>query len=121
MAIHKGVTGFEEKRLHDLDQKPQAHKERRPDPSTAVTLHALSVAASVRPTSVFSPTASKTPLSLEMDYHDQTKQTKSKYIIQKNLRTQNSDFECHCFLLQIGNCFTSITTIVCFGMKWAQS
>ena len=78
MAIHKGVTGFEEKRLHDLDQKPQAHKERRPDPSTAVTLHALSVAASVRPTSVFSPTASKTPLSLEMDYHDQTKQTKSK-------------------------------------------
>ena len=37
MAIHKGVQGFKEKRLNDLDQKRQARKERRPDPSTVVT------------------------------------------------------------------------------------
>ncbi|KAK2557312.1 RNA polymerase II subunit A C-terminal domain phosphatase SSU72 [Acropora cervicornis] len=36
MTIHKGIQSFEEKWLHDLDQKHQACKKRRPDPSTAV-------------------------------------------------------------------------------------
>lgn len=49
IAIHKGVQGFEEKRLHDLAQKRQARKERRPDPATA-TACPPSVVTSVRPT-----------------------------------------------------------------------
>lgn len=36
MTIHKGIQSFEEKWLHDLDQKHQACKKRRLDPSTAV-------------------------------------------------------------------------------------
>ena len=46
MAIHKDVTGLEEKRLHDLDQKRQARKETRP---TQVLLsHALICASNFR-------------------------------------------------------------------------
>jgi hypothetical protein len=36
LAVHKGVQIFEERRLQDLDQKRQARKERRPDPTSAV-------------------------------------------------------------------------------------
>ena len=46
MTMHKGIQSFEEKWLHDLDQKHQACKKR-----TQVLLsHALSVVASVHPT-----------------------------------------------------------------------
>jgi hypothetical protein len=34
-SIHKGVKAFEVRRLQDLDQKRQARKDRRPDPSAA--------------------------------------------------------------------------------------
>lgn len=53
IAIHKGVQCFEENRLHDLDQKRRARKERRPDPAPA-----------------FSPTASLMSSSLTMDFRD---------------------------------------------------
>ena len=80
------------------------------DPSTPVACPHLCVQLQ----DVFSPTTSKSSLSLAMDYHDQKvkyseqKVNKKKNIIQKNLRTQNFDFECHCFPLQFDNCFTRI-------------
>ena len=37
VAVYKGVLAFEEKRLQDLDQKRQARKEKRPDPTSTVT------------------------------------------------------------------------------------
>ena len=37
LAVHKGINKFEEARLGGLDLKRQLRKERRPDPSTAVT------------------------------------------------------------------------------------
>ena len=81
MAIHKDVTGFEEKRVYDLDQRRQARKGRRPSQVTVLLSHAHSVAASVHPTSAAcSPTASLTYSSLAMDFHDQ----KVKYSEQKN-------------------------------------
>lgn len=81
MAIQKDVTGFEEKRVYDLDQKRQARKERRPTQVTVLLSHTRSVGATVPPTSAAcSPTASLTYSSLAMDFHDQ----KVKYSEQKN-------------------------------------
>lgn len=37
LAWRKGIQGFEEQGLYDLDQKREALKERRPNPSTTVT------------------------------------------------------------------------------------